>query len=701
MEPAVRRTPHTRRDWIAAAVLAFVAFVAFWPALDCGFVNLDDPDYVTRNKSVTDGLTGAGFRYAFTASGVGNWHPLTWLSLQLDATFSKMDPFGYHLTSVLLHAANAALLFLALRSLTGAFWRSGAVALLFAVHPLRVESVAWIAERKDVLSVFFGLLALWAYADYVRRPSAWRYAAVAAAFAASLMSKPMLVTLPFLLLVLDWWPLGRVHALRDWRRPVLEKLPLLAVVIAASVLTYLTQTAGGAVMDLQTFPLSVRVENAGVSYVMYLIKTVCPLGLGIYYPHPAYPWGGGLPVWKVAAAAVLLVTATAVAAALRRRAPYLLAGWLWYLGTLVPVIGLVQAGDQAYADRYSYFPQIGVLVACCWGAAELARRREQTAAAVAVAAAVVLAVITRVQLQTWHDSIVLWKHDLAVAAPSPLAYLNLGVALGEEGTAESIAEGENYLRKAIELNPKAVLPRINLGSLLLRQGKLEAAADEFKAACDLRPDYAQPHTQLGDVLLRLGRVDEAAELHDKATRLAPGLSGAWCNLGIAEVSRNEYKHAEECLRKALELQPDFPEAHCALGQLLLAQRGATDGEGLEHLRAAVRFNPDYEEGHLFLGIALAKLNDASCVGHLERAVRYYPDVAEAWFQLGIARGKQRQWEQAVECLEQAVKLDPNKKDRREALRQAREILGAGRPALPPTGAEQQRHGNAGRPGAVP
>jgi tetratricopeptide (TPR) repeat protein len=672
------------REWLAPLALAGLTVALFYPATRYPFVNYDDPDYVTKNEHVTAGLSATGVGWAFTTFRSSNWHPLTWLSLQLDASLSRTpdgvpEPFGFHLTSVLLHAANAALLFLALRALTGEFWRSAVVALLFAVHPLRVESVAWVSERKDVLSVFFGLLALWAYADYVKRPSPWRYLAVATAFAASLLSKPMLVTLPCLLLVLDWWPLGRVRSLADWRRPAVEKLPLLALAAALSALTYFVQARAGTVMGLETFPLSVRAENAAVSYVQYVVKTAWPFGLAVYYPHPASPWGAGLSAWKVGGAAVLLLAATGGAVVLRRRAPYLLAGWLWYLGTLVPVIGLLQVGDQAYADRYSYFPQVGILIALCWGVADLARRHAETAAAAAAAVALAFAVATGVQLATWRDSTSLWQHDLRSAGPSPLAYMNLGAALGEAGNA---AGSEEALREAIKIDRNAVLAHINLGDLLLRQGDLQGAAGEFQTACEVKPDYAQPYTQLGDVLCRLGRLDEAAKLHEKAIELAPELAGAWCNLGLVEMARKNKHIAAACFDRALELQPDLAEAHCGVGQLHLLD--GDRGPGLDQLRQAIRCNPRFGEGHLILGIALDKMGDPSCVGHFEKAVRYSPGVAEAWFQLGRARAGQGHWQEAADCLERAAKLDPARKDYRAALASARKRVGAG-PPLPTPG----------------
>jgi tetratricopeptide (TPR) repeat protein len=685
MGPAAdRRTPYPRRDWITAAALAGVALCAFATALDCGFVNLDDLYYVTANPKVRDGLSVAAFRWALTATDVGNWHPLTWLSLQLDATLWRkpdgtLDPFGFHLTNVLLHAANAALLFLALRSLTGAYGPSAAAALLFAVHPLRVESVAWVSERKDVLSIFFGLLALWAYADYVKRPSVWRYLAVAAGLAASLMCKPMLVTLPFLLLVLDWWPLARVRTPADWRWPAVEKLPLIALVAVSSVVAYKAQSTGGAVAELETFPLDVRVENAVVSYVQYLLKTAWPAGLAVYYPHLAQPWSSGLPAWKVGGAAVLLVALTAAALALWRRAPYVLAGWLWYVGTLVPVIGLLQVGDQAYADRYSYFPQVGLLVALCWGVADLARRKAETAVAAAAAVAVVLAVLTRLQVATWHDSTALWKNDLRAVGPSPLAYMNLGVAQGDEG---KNAEAIESVRKAIDVYPKAFLPHLNLGELLSRVGDLQGAADQFRIASEIRSDLADPLLKQGEVLARMGKVEDAAKLNEKATRADPNSPGAWCRLALAEMALKHYEHSRECFDKALALQPTFAQAHCGLGKLLL-ELNKDDPKGLKELEEAVRCDPRYGEGYLYLGIEQDKRRDPRCFGNFEQAVRYSPGDADAWFQLGRALAGMERWPQSVECLEEAAKLAPGRRDYAAALKSARAHLSGRPPALPP------------------
>jgi tetratricopeptide (TPR) repeat protein len=576
------------RHWLVALALAGVTLVAFAQALWCGFVNYDDPDYVTKNEHVTAGLSAEGVRWAFTTFKNGNWHPLTWLSLQLDATLWKTDPFGFHLTNVLLHAANAALLFLALRALTGALWRSAAVALLFAVHPLRVESVAWVTERKDVLSTLFGLLALWAYAAYVAAPSTRRYLALAGLFALSLLSKPMLVTLPCLLLVLDWWPLGRLQT-ADWWRRVVEKLPLFALVVASSAVTYRAQLDQSAVGNTEMFPASVRAENAVVSYAAYLLKTVWPADLGAYYPHPIYDRrpGGGLTGETVGLAAVLLAALTAGAVALRRRAPYLLAGWLWFLGTLVPVIGLVQVGAQAYADRYTYFPQIGLLLAVCWGAADLARGRERVALAAAGAAALVLALATQAQMAYWKNSEVLWRHSLQVTFSNSTAEMNLG---------EILEEKKDF----------------------------QGAAECYRRAADCEPGSVGAHYRLGTVLDRLNLNNDAAREFGEAARLAPDSPDAVYKLGITAAKLGNLKLAEQCFQEALRRSERFAPAYTILGLMLLEGKGDVE-KATKYLHRAVELNPGDADAWFHLGRARAMQGRADAQECFEKAAKLAPD----------------------------------------------------------------------------
>jgi tetratricopeptide (TPR) repeat protein len=730
--PSVSYLRHrdARGGGLVAAALAGAVLVVFYPALDAGWVNFDDGDYVTENSGVTGGPSAAGVRWAFTTFHQANWHPLTWLSLQFDASLWGTQARGYHLTNVLLHAANAALLFLALRALTGAFWRSATVALLFAVHPLRAESVAWVSERKDVLGAFFGLLALWAYAAYSGRPACSRYVAVAAALAASLLCKPMLVTLPFLLLVLDWWPLGRAGAggglmaegrpatpacagmgkpvqgavptgsrrgkaahgdtrpkpvpagavpaagadecgrpgrivrnvLGVWRRLAVEKLPLLALATASAVVTLVAQAQGDAVGDLEEFPFGVRVANAAVSYVQYLSQSFWPARLSAFYPHP----GDQLPLWKAAGAAVLLAAVTAAALALRRRAPYVLAGWLWFVGTLVPVIGLVQVGKQGMADRYTYLPQIGLLVTLCWGVADLAAGRVRVAAVAAAVAAVPLALLTRAQVAVWHDSVALWEHSLRSCGATTTQLINLGSALED-------------------------------------QGFLDDAAELYRRVLGRDPGAALAHSNLGNVLYRQGRYDEAVREQEQAAALAPRLRGAWYNLGLAESTRGNLARAAACYREALRLKPDFAEAHSGLGNVLL--RTGHAAEGFDHLREAVRLRPDYAEGHVNLGKGLAERGD------FEAAARQFEvaarpgggaGLAAAWYNLGAVRVHQRRLDDAVDCLVRAADLEPESAAYRDALdKVAGLVKAAGRPDLLGRIEQRPRRPAAGRAAAKP
>jgi protein O-mannosyl-transferase len=652
--PMNQPSPNRARDWWVAAVLAGIAFAVFARALHYDFVTFDDPYYVFLNPHVYSGLTPDSIGWAFTSFENANWHPITWLSLQLDQTVWGPGPWGYHLTNVILHAANAGLLFLVLRALTGAFWRSVIVALLFAVHPLRVESVAWVTERKDVLSTFFGLVALWAYAVYARDPSARRYGAVAAAFALSLMSKPMLVTLPCLLLVLDWWPLGRVTVARDWARLVVEKLPLFALAAASIVLTYLAQMGEGVVVDLARYSAYARASNALVSYVQYLSMTFWPVGLAPYYPHP----GDGLPVWKAAGAALLLAVVTAVAVALRRRSPFVLAGWLWYLGTLVPVIGLVQVGRQAYADRYTYFPQIGILLALCWGVAELATRRSRIALTVAAAAAAVgLIFVTEGQLKIWHDSVGLWNYTIKTAGRSPTALQSLARALEDVNTPEALKKARALYGEALELDPDSVLGHTNLGALLARLRDYDEATKELTTACNLDANYPLAHIFLGDVYYEQGKIDDCIREEETALRLDPRAYAAHWTMGQAEFALGHVDEAIDCYWQALSIRPHVAEVHNSLAIAMLA-RGDKE-EAIDHLKTAIGINPHLgEPQYLLAKQMIAEGQNELAFTLLRQAVNCGPVPAEAHFLLGTQLANRGATKDAAVELSNAVFLNP-------------------------------------------
>jgi protein O-mannosyl-transferase len=710
---------HVHRAWLTAIALACVTIALFLPALRCGFINYDDPDYVTDNSLVASGVTVAGFRQAFTTFRQANWHPLTWLSLQLDASLWKssdggFDPLGFHLTNVLLHGANAALFFLALRTLTGCFWRSVAVALLFAVHPQRVESVVWVSERKDVLSGFFGLLALLAYARYARKPSVGGYLATAIAFVLSLMAKPMLVTLPCLLLVLDWWPLRRWPELtptspappqrfgaRESRkgaitksptkdvplsadllgrpaqtvararlRLIAEKLPLFAIAAASCVVTYLAQSGEGVVRDLTKFPLQIRLENAAIAYVAYLGQMAWPVGLTLLYPHR----GQGIPSTEAVEAAILLVAITVAVASLRKRAPYALAGWLWYVGTLVPVIGLVQVGIQSHADRYSYIPEMGLLVALCWGVADLGRSWPRAVLTAAAAVAAVLAVVTWNQIWYWKDSVALWSHDIEVTMDHPLALNHLGIALQAQN---DVNGAEKCYSRAIKILPDYDQPLYNLARLMQKLGKQAEATELFERYCRLRspgPQANLAHLELGIALFQQQNLPAARQHLAEAIRLDPGLVSAHYYLGLVEMSLGRYDSAVTCFEKSLNLYPNSADARAGLGITLLQVNRLE--EAVAHLREAVRCDPENLQAHLWLGKALVVQNNlAAAAPELEEAVRISPNMALARYEFGQVRARQGRLKEAAESFARAVELEPRSEEFRKTLAASLDALG--------------------------
>ncbi len=542
---------------------------AFGLVCDNGFVNYDDDLFVTHNPGVQVGLSGAGLRWAWTDLESGLWIPLTWMSLQLDWVLFGLAAPGYHLTNLLLHLANGVLLFAVLRATTGELWCSALAAALFAVHPLRVESVAWVTERKDVLSACFGLLALAAYSAHARRPGLTRFAAVAILFALSLMAKPMLVTFPCVLLLLDYWPLGRWGRMgvpagtasrpspgRRAMRLVGEKLPLLALTAAACVTTLLAQRHSGSMLPYtQAHPLWQRFLHVPVRYAEYLGQTLWPMNLVPFYPIRP------VPAWQVALAWCVVGGITAAAVRWRRRCPYLLVGWFWFLGTLVPFVGIVQAGGQAHADRYTYWPQMGLFIALAWGARDLVRQWRAArflAASAAGLVLLILALLSRAQVAVWHDSFTLWEHTLAVDPGNPVAENHLGLALLSEGDA---AAAVPHFEAAVRLCGGAdAVACNNLGIALARLGRLEAAAASLATAQRLRPDDAAMPYHLGTTLCDLGRPAEAVPHLRRAVQLRPRQAAFHAALGYALHESGDPTAARSAYTEALRLEPDWPAA---------------------------------------------------------------------------------------------------------------------------------------------
>ena len=530
------RPLHLRQTAALCALLVIATLAVYWGAQECELTNLDDDVYVTQNPVVSAGLTRTGVAWSLKTTHAGNWHPLTWLSHMADCSVFGLDPMGHHLTSVLLHVANTLLLFLLLRAMTGFVWRSAFVAALFAVHPLHVESVAWVAERKDVLSGLFWIVTTWAYVRYARRPSNAGMLVTAALFGLGLMAKPMLVTLPLTLLLLDYWPLARFASdggrAGKRRAPlwdlVWEKLPLFTMAAASVLITLTAQQKGGAITDFQEFPLSVRLANAVVSCAAYLVKTVWPARLAAYYPHP----GAGLPASQVAASAILLLAITWLVVAARRRRPHLLVGWLWYVVTLIPVIGIVQVGGQAMADRYTYIPLVGVFLAIAWlapsvvlpqvvrsdppkrrlAADGLSRARVAPLVAVACVMIVALAARARIQVGYWCDSIALLEHAVACTSNNYLCENNLGLALTEAGRAD---EAVPHLERAIRIAPQSSVAEYNLGNALARLHEMEKAVVHYRRAVRLQPNHAMAH---GNLAIALYALDDYAGAWREAHR---------------------------------------------------------------------------------------------------------------------------------------------------------------------------------------
>ena len=629
------RTENTRRTISICLLLAAVTLAAFWPVAKCDFIDFDDPEYVTENEQVARGLSWNGVLWAFQTGHAANWHPLTWLSHMLDVQLFGLNPMGHHLTNLVFHIANTLLLFLVLKRMTGALWRSAFVAGLFALHPLHVESVAWVSERKDVLSGFFFMLTLWAYVRYAEEArvsslkskgaesvssvegqssrtetSAVRtgnpessiqdrthrisnhagryYALTLVLFALGLMSKPMLVTLPFVLLLLDYWPLRRLQLSGSAPRSplprlILEKLPFFTLAAASSALTFLVQTRAGAVGPLAGFSLMQRIANATVAYTSYLAKTLWPARLAVFYPLPA-----SLPAIDVtvACAVLLLVMVWVIASA--RRSPHLIVGWLWFVVMLVPVIGLVKVGMQQMADRYTYLPLVGVFVAVVW---EISDRlsasplRLPVLGAAAGAALLACVLATGTQLNHWRDSERLFRHALGATQDNYLAHNNLGFALFTRG---EIDEAIRHYETALRINPLYEDAHSNLGRALSERGKYDEAAAHFETTLRLRPDDVKAHNNLGNVLALQGKHEQAVIHFAEAVRPNPDHANAHNNLALSYGRLGRTGQAIAHYREALRSQPDFVAALNNLAWTLAAHPDAQFRNGAEAVQLATR-----------------------------------------------------------------------------------------------------------------
>jgi protein O-mannosyl-transferase len=730
--PENQTAAHNLR-WMIPGICLLIAtatWVVFGQTVRYEFVNFDDDIYVYENPRITGGLTLQGIGWAFTHIHYENWwakkyapskthggppnkstnclnqeyfrDPLTTISHMLDCQLYGLKAGGHHFTNVLLHTIAAILLFLALQRMTGALWRSAFVATVFAIHPLHVESVAWVAERKDVLSGVFFMLTLLAYVHYVRAPSIRRYLVVAFVFALGLMSKPMLVTLPFVLLLLDYWPLGRfvdlpyshgavspsrgqrgerldtarrqqLQAVVNGRllKPIVEKIPLIALCAVSSIVTFLARRDAigwteqlpiqrDAIGWTEQLPILARINNALVTYVLYISQMFWPVKLAVFYPHPK----NRLLPSEIVVALAILIAVTAATFVLRKKRPYLMTGWLWYLGMLVPVIGLVQEGWQGRADRYTYLPQIGLLLLIAWAIGNLCsslRHRSAVLGAGALMAVAALMVCAHLQASRWKNSESLWRHTLACTSGNNIAHNNLGTALLQTGRRD---EAAIHFQKALEVQPKYPAARNNLGNVFFQKGQVDEAVAHYQKALEINPNFALARYNLGVAFLQNGRVPEAVRHFQGALEIEPDFANAHYNLGIAFVQLGRVSEAILHYNKALEIDPNYAEAEYNLGIALL-QVGRLN-EAISHYNKALVINPNYVEAHNNLGTALLQLGRVSeALKHFQKAIEMNPLNVEAQNNMALVLAtfpetRVRNGTKAVELAEHADHLTGNR-----------------------------------------
>ena len=562
-----KHPPAVRKEVLFGLFIVIATLVVYYPVKDYDFVNYDDPMYVMDNFAIRSGLTWDTVAWSFTGgTQVTNyWAPLTWLSIALDYHLYGLNAGGYHLTNLILHLANSLLLLLVFLKMSGKYWPSAFIAALFALHPLHVESVAWITERKDVLSTFFWFLTMYFYAHYVNHPGLKWYMALLTSFTLGLMAKPMLVTLPFVLLLLDYWPLGRLRSdapselistegQEKYRSPVYliaEKIPFFLITVLFSAATYVFQNEGNALPSLEKITFLSRLENVLISYVIYLWQLFWPFDLAVLYPYPQET-----SAWAAFPAFALLVAVSVYAFRQRRRFPYIIIGWLWYIGTLVPVIGFVVIGSHVRADRYTYVPYVGLFIILAWGGGSLARKLPRFRSYLILFFfffVLFLATISRNQLTVWENSLTLFNHCLDVTMGNYVAENNLGLALKEKGrTSEAIAHYAN----ALKINPRFEMAHLNLGVALAEQGNRAAAESHYRKALELKPDLAAAYCNIGNIRFRSGQIEEAVTYYHHALGIDPNYIEALNGLGGVWVRKGDLDRAEAFFRKALSLKPD-------------------------------------------------------------------------------------------------------------------------------------------------
>ena len=654
--------------------LALATFLAFEQVRHNQFVNYDDGTYITENRHVKAGITRDSVIWAFTAiHPSGNWHPLTSLSHMLDCQLFGLNPSWHHMTSLLFHIASTLLLFWILKRTTGAVWRSVFVAAVFALHPLHVESVAWAAEHKDVLSGFLWMLTIFAYVRYTERPIIRRYLLVFLVFSLGLMAKPMLVTLPFVLLLLDYWPLNRfqrpdqngtetvlqsksvarVYSGSSVWRLIAEKIPLFALAGISGVITFIVQKKAGSVWGTEILSLNLRIANALVSYIKYIGKMIFPTRLAVLYPYSRK----GFTSWQLIVCILILFVVSAFVIYTARRRRYLIVGWLWYLGTLVPVIGLVQVGAQSMADRYTYLPSIGVFIMVAWGVVELSakwRYGKIVSVTLAGLSLVGLLMCTRTQVKHWRSSLTLCKHAIEVTEDNFLMHVNLGLALYSQG---HVDEANSHYLTALQIKPGSPKAHNNLAVLMLEQGALEEAIKHCRQALRFRPSFADAHNNLGSALARIGKLDEAIEHFHQALKIKPDHIGTYNNLGSALATKGKLDEAVGHYRRALRFNPSNSGVLYNLGKLYGLQ--AKYDEAITCYKESLGLKPDQPVAHKELAMVLfrqGKLDEA--IVHYEYSIQLKEGQPFVLNKLGESYFLRGETKEALRCWSKVLELEP-------------------------------------------
>ncbi len=655
---------------LICALLVIAIIVVYWQVINFDFVSFDDPFYVKDNSVVGNGITLHGIRWAFTTTYFANWHPLTWISHMLDVQFFGMTPGFHHFTNVLIHALNTILLFIIFHKMTGAVWRSAAVAALFALHPLHIESVAWISERKDVLSTFFWMLTMMGYLWYINHRNIRRYLVVVTFYILGLMSKPMLVTLPFVLLLLDFWPLHRLDLIQTgdndnndvkvmgessgrWSRLpslILEKIPLIILVTISCGITIYAQW--GAVGSFEALPIGTRIANAIISYVAYLWKMLWPLNLAAFYPYPGF-----FNPPKVVLCAIFLLIISALVIYNARKSPYLLVGWLWYIGTLLPVIGIVQVGSQSMADRYTYIPLIGIFLSLVWGLWELfcrLRYGKITLVVVFVSALIFFTVITQIQVGFWKNSETLYRHALEVTENNCVAHNGLGLVLSDKGDIEGAISEYN---KAMLMNPMFYQALFNLGRAYKEEREPIMAIEYYLEGLQINPNLPSDHNDLGDLFVMTGQTDEAIKQYGESLRLDPYQPVVYNNLGNTYIHKADLKKAADCFKAAILINPDYVEAHRSLDNVQIAQSKIEGSISMlkQELEAQPRNQALYEQ-LADLHRQLGELDEATFL--YQKALSIKPDYTKALYGLALIYSTRQEYAKALDMLQGIRQFQP-------------------------------------------